>query len=78
MGKLSSPVRWGAHRKGLQPQYLAGCLPYNIRRKYLGYGPVVGVMAPPTGMRFRSHSRVARSLRDGYVPHDAGEKPLWL
>jgi putative transposase len=32
----------------------------NIRQKYLGCGPVVGVMAPPTGMRFRPHTRVAR------------------
>ena len=31
MGKLSSPVRWGAHGKGLQPQYLVGCLPYNLK-----------------------------------------------
>ncbi len=32
----------------------------NIRRKYLGLGPVVGGMAPPTGMRFAPHTRVAR------------------
>ena len=32
----------------------------NIRRKYLGIGPVVGVMAPPTGMRFNPHARVAQ------------------
>lgn len=34
----------------------------NIRAKYLGdFGsPVVGVMAPPTGLRFRPHTRVAR------------------
>jgi putative transposase len=32
----------------------------NIRRKYLGLGPVVGDMAPPTGMRFGPHTRVAR------------------
>jgi len=32
----------------------------NIRRKYLGLGPVVGVMASPTGVRWRPHARVAR------------------
>jgi putative transposase len=36
----------------------------NIWRKYLGSGPVVGVMAPPTGMRFRPHNRVARVERE--------------
>ena len=36
----------------------------NIRQKYLGSGPVVGVMAPPTGMRFRPHIRVARVERE--------------
>jgi putative transposase len=36
---------------------------WNIRAKHLGsFGsPVVGVMAPPTGLRFRPHTRVARS-----------------
>jgi len=48
--------QWSYHRDGV------GAI--NIRRKYLDYGPVVGVMAPPTGMRFRSHTRVARSLKD--------------
>jgi putative transposase len=32
----------------------------NIRQRYLDCGPVVGVMAPPTGMRYRPHTRVAR------------------
>src|SRR5258707_6533762 len=32
----------------------------NIRPKKPGFGPVVGGMAPPTGMRFRPHTRVAR------------------
>jgi putative transposase len=36
----------------------------NIWRKYLGSGPVVGAMAPPTGMRFRPHTRVARVERE--------------
>jgi putative transposase len=37
----------------------------NIRRKYLGQtGPVVGVMAPPTGLRFRPQARVARLQRE--------------
>ena len=29
----------------------------NIRAKYLGSGPVVGVMASPTGLRYRPHVR---------------------
>ncbi len=40
--------KWQYHRDGV------GAI--NIRRKYLGLGPVVGAMAPPTGMRFRHHS----------------------
>ena len=36
----------------------------NIRGKYLGQVPVVGVMAPPTGLRFRPHTRVARDERE--------------
>ena len=36
----------------------------NIRRKYLGQLPVVGVMAPPTGLRFSPHVRVARAHRE--------------
>ena len=36
----------------------------NIRRKYLDLGPVVGDMAPPTGIRFRPHARVARRERE--------------
>jgi putative transposase len=32
----------------------------NIRKKYLDCGPVVGDMAPPTGMRYQPHARVAR------------------
>ena len=35
----------------------------NIRRKYLGLGPVVGVMASPTGVRWHPHQR-ARVARD--------------
>jgi putative transposase len=44
--------KWQYHRDGV------GAI--NIRRKYLDSGPVVGVMAPPTGMRFHAHTRVAR------------------
>jgi putative transposase len=44
--------KWQYHRDGV------GAI--NIRRKYLGSGPVVGVMAPPTGIRFTPHTRVAR------------------
>lgn len=36
----------------------------NIRGKYLGQLPVVGFMAPPTGMRFSPHVRVARDERE--------------
>ena len=36
----------------------------NIRRKYLDLGPVVGDMAPPTGIRFRPHARVVRRERE--------------
>ncbi len=32
---------------------------FNIRKKYLGSGPVVGDMAPPTGMRYATHVHVA-------------------
>ncbi len=50
--------QWFYHRDGV------GAV--NIRRKYLGLGPVVGDMAPPTGMRFRHHS--SRSSLRGTVP----------
>lgn len=43
---------WTYHRDGV------GSI--NIRAKYLGSIPVVGGMAPPTSMRFRPHTRVAR------------------
>jgi len=43
---------WTYHRDGV------GSI--NIRHKYLGQLPVVGAMAPPTGIRFRPHTRVAR------------------
>lgn len=38
----------------------------NIRRKYLGFGPGVGVMASPTGVRWHPHlcTRVARDKRE--------------
>ncbi len=38
----------------------------NIRRKYLGLGPVVGAMASPTGVRWQPHQhvRVARHKRE--------------
>ena len=50
---------WCYHRDGV------GAI--NIRRKYLGISkssPVVGVMAPPTGLRFFPHARVAREERE--------------
>ncbi len=43
---------WTFHRDGV------GSI--NIRQKYLGQFPVVGVMAPPTGIRFYPHTRVAQ------------------
>jgi len=43
---------WSYHRDGV------GAV--NIRQKYLGQFPVVGAMAPPTGIRFYPHTRVAR------------------
>jgi putative transposase len=43
---------WSYHRDGV------GAV--NIRHKYLGQFPVVGAMAPPTGIRFYPHTRVAR------------------
>jgi putative transposase len=46
---------WTYHRDGV------GSI--NIRHKYLGQLPVVGAMAPPTGIRFSPHTRVARSPR---------------
>jgi putative transposase len=48
--------RWVYHRDGV------GAI--NIRRKYLGQLPVVGVMAPPTGLRFAPQTRVARAERE--------------
>ncbi len=49
--------KWQYHRDGV------GAI--NIRRKYLGLGPVVGDMAPPTGMRFRHHSSRSSSWKLG-------------
>lgn len=51
---------WTYHRDGV------GSI--NIRQKYLGQFPVVGGMAPPTGMRFRPHTRVAHLARDEKPP----------
>jgi putative transposase len=44
---FSCPCGFQSHRD------LVGAV--NIRKKYLGYGPVVGDMAPPTGVRFHPH-----------------------
>jgi len=35
---------------------------WNIRQKYLGSGPVVGVMASPTGVRYHPHMRCSSVL----------------
>jgi putative transposase len=48
---------WSYHRDGV------GAV--NIRQKYLGQFPVVGVMAPPTGMRYHAHTRVAHGHEMG-------------
>jgi putative transposase len=48
----SKACQWSYHRDGV------GAI--NIRAKYLGQLPVVGVMAPPTGLRYTPHVRVAR------------------
>jgi putative transposase len=42
---------WTYHRDGV------GAI--NIRQKYLGQVPVVGAMAPPTGLSYHAHTRVA-------------------
>jgi putative transposase len=47
---------WTYHRDGV------GAI--NIRGKYLGQLPVVGGMAPPTGLRFRPQTRVARKEKE--------------
>ena len=57
---------WTYHRDGV------GSI--NIRRKYLGHGPVVGVMAPPTGMRYHTHSRVARLVTNEKFDPGNGEE----
>jgi putative transposase len=49
--------KWQYHRDGV------GAI--NIRRKYLGSGPVVGDMAPPTGMRHHAHSSRSSSRKRG-------------
>ena len=50
--EYSCPCGFHYHRDGV------GSL--GIRQKYLGCGPVVGAMAPPTGMRYHPHVCVAR------------------
>ena len=47
---------WTYHRDGV------GAI--NIQQKYLGSFPVVGVMAPPTSLRYTPHTRVARRERE--------------
>jgi len=57
---------WTYHRDGV------GAI--NIRHKYLGQLPVVGAMAPPTGIRFRPHTRVAREQsRENVCPGNSTE-----
>jgi len=51
---------WTYHRDGI------GSI--NIRQKYLGQLPVVGDMAPPTGIRFYPHTRVASRQRREAAP----------
>jgi putative transposase len=57
---------WTYHRDGV------GSI--NIRYKYLGQLPVVGAMAPPTGIRFRPHTRVAcEQLQENVCPGNSTE-----
>jgi putative transposase len=48
--------KWTYHRDGV------GAV--NIRQKYLGQFPVVGAMAPPIGIRYKSRAGVARSEKE--------------
>ena len=48
--------KWTYHRDGV------GAV--NIRQKYLGQLPVVGAMAPPIGIRYKSRAGVARSEKE--------------
>jgi len=56
--------KWQYHRDGV------GAI--NIRRKYLGLGPVVGAMAPPTGMRYSHSSRSSSGKLD--EKFDSGDR----
>jgi len=63
--------KWQYHRDGV------GAL--NIRRKYLGLGPVVGDMAPPTGMRYPHSSRSSSRKRGKkFKPGNRGEAAMAL
>lgn len=68
--------RCGGHNKPRGREYICSTCGFrfhrdgvgsiNIRRKYLGLGPVVGAMASPTGVRWHPHqrTRVAREKRE--------------
>jgi putative transposase len=69
---VNKACKWQYHRDGV------GAI--NIRRKYLGLGPVVGDMAPPTGMRFRHHSSRSSSgeLGEKFDPGNGEEAAMAL
>jgi len=46
----------------------------NIRVKYLGSAPVVGVMASPTGLRFKPHAKCSSLSGIGLEATFKGEK----
>jgi len=46
----------------------------NIRAKYLGAAPVVGVMASPTGLRFKPHAKCSSLSGIGLEATFKGEK----
>jgi putative transposase len=62
--KVSGRVFCCANRRCAFVYHRDGVGAINIRQKYLGQVPVVGVMAPPTGLRFGPHTRVARAERE--------------
>jgi len=52
--EYACPCSFRYHRDGVGS--------WNIRQKYLGSGPVVGVMASPTGVRYHPHMRCSSVL----------------
>ena len=63
---LGGAAKWGLGGGAAGLFHRDGVGSINIRRKYLGLGPVVGAMASPTGVRWHPHrrTRVAREERE--------------